>query len=75
LIDLVVISSSVRSQAMTSLSVIASKVLTKRNKISLVGEIVMPQNLISVCALSPTSGIYWVELGFINNLQGAPIET
>jgi hypothetical protein len=30
---------------------------------------VMPQNLISVCALSPTSGIYWVELGFINNCK------
>jgi cytoskeletal protein RodZ len=30
---------------------------------------VMPQNLISVCALSLTSGIYWVELGFINNCK------
>ena len=31
--------------------------------------VVMPQNLISVCALSPTLGIYWVELGFINNCK------
>ena len=30
---------------------------------------VMPQILISVCTLSPTSGIYWVELGFINNCK------
>ena len=28
-----------------------------------------------VCVMSPTSGIYWVELGFINKLQGAPIVT
>ena len=30
---------------------------------------VMLQNLISVCVLSPTSGIYWVELGVINNCK------
>ncbi len=31
--------------------------------------IVISQMLISVCALSPISGIYQVELGFINNCK------
>ena len=30
---------------------------------------VIPQILISVCLLSPTSGNYWVKLGFINNYK------
>ena len=40
-----------------------------------VGEIVMPQFdwLCDVwgCVMSPTSSIYWVDLGFINNYKEA----
>jgi hypothetical protein len=36
---------------------------------------VMPQILISVCLLNLTLGNYWVELGFINNMQETPIVT
>ena len=43
--------------------------MTKTQRRKWIRNHVMPQILISVCVLSPTSGIYWVELGFINNCK------
>ena len=49
------------------------KVGPNKDARDLSGEIVMPQFdwLCDVCGyvMSPTSGIYWVDLGFINNYK------
>jgi hypothetical protein len=54
-----------KAEPFITLSEVADLLQQEREKILNV----MPQILISVYLLSPTSGNYWVELGFINNCK------